>query len=275
MSVLSKLPSFRDPPVVEVYLSAQFTPIDGFTAAHAGLLWQEFRKELPHVEQHPPIEHSLESFGRLRPLKQQMSFQIVTEPPCPRLWFKSENGNQLIQVQRDRFIHNWRKTSEGDVYPRYEGIRDDFAKELKLFEEFAKREELGRLLFDQCEVSYVNHISLGEDWKNVGDLYRVFGFYSQLTHKEFLPDPEHIAIHKRFLITDDNQPVGRLHLDLESVFRIDNNQLLLRLSLLARLKPENEGIDGVVDRLNLGREWIVRTFADVTTKEMHEVWGRE
>lgn len=261
--------------MVEVYLSAQFSQIDGFTAAHTGLLWSKFRSELPLVEQHPPIEHSQEVFTSLKPLRRQLSLQLLDEPPSPRVWFKNESGSQLVQVQSDRFIHNWRKTGDKEVYPRFESIRDRFAADLELFQDFASSEKLGRLLFDQCEICYVNHIPLNDDSGSVGELQKVFGFWAELKEKSFVPEPEYVNVRQRFIINEGGVSVGRLHLNLETVFRVDDNQPLVRLTLLARLSPASDGVKGVIHRLNLGRDWIVRAFADVTTERMHKLWRRE
>src|SRR6266566_564057 len=69
-------------------------------------------------------------------------------PPAPRLWFLNESGTELIQVQEDRFIHNWRKTDSGQQYPRYEYIRGRFNSELQLFSSFLEAEKLPRLVIN-------------------------------------------------------------------------------------------------------------------------------
>ena len=58
-------------------------------------------------------------------------------------------GSKLIQIQKDRFIHNWRKVGEGDKYPRYEPIRDTFRFELEAFRTVLAREQFGHLLIKQ------------------------------------------------------------------------------------------------------------------------------
>ena len=47
--------------------------------------------------------------------------------PAPRFWFVNESGNELVQVQRDRFIRNWRKTEGQPGYPSYDNLREAFA----------------------------------------------------------------------------------------------------------------------------------------------------
>ena len=47
----------------------------------------------------------------------QPEVELLENPPLPRVWFLEPNGNKLIQVQRERFHHNWRKINPGDEYP--------------------------------------------------------------------------------------------------------------------------------------------------------------
>ena len=68
--------------------------------------------------------------------------------------------------------------------------------------------------------------------------------------------------------------LGRLHVALEPRFLADGETLIYRLSLTARGAPLGKGFLGVVKFFNLGREYVVRGFASVTTEKMHEKWGR-
>jgi hypothetical protein len=46
------------------------------------------------------------------------------------------------------------------------------------------------------------------------------------------------------------------------------------MNLTARGRPDEESIEGALRFLDIGREWIVRGFAAVTTPEMHAIWRR-
>jgi len=115
------LPDFRKPPVTETVLSLQFEPLGGLTAAHLGLMWQRFRPQLPEVEEHPPLPPVFEKFEPPSPA--QVEVTIEEKPPVPRLWFLNPPKTELIQIQVDRFIHNWRKMQGMEPYPHYEPIR--------------------------------------------------------------------------------------------------------------------------------------------------------
>ena len=53
-------------------------------------------------------------------------FEVLAAPPTPRVFFINTRRTELLQVQRDRFIHNWRKIGDGDQYPRFERMLETF-----------------------------------------------------------------------------------------------------------------------------------------------------
>jgi uncharacterized protein (TIGR04255 family) len=269
----AKLPSYKNAPVTEVVLSSQFASIEGMTAAHLGLLWHSFRQDFPEAEQHPPVDHQVETFGHFRPIKQDILFQLVNEVPVPRCWFKDPSGNQLIQVQADRFMHNWRKRSDSDQYPRYPDIRGRFSDELHMFEDFAVKENLGPLHFNQCEITYINHIPAGPEWSKLSDLEKVVTFWSDSVGKALKAIPEDVKCSQRFIISEDGQNIGRLYVELQSGLRLSDKMPVFMLNLTARLNPATPDIEGILKRLDLGRIWIIEAFQACGSKLMRESWG--
>jgi len=160
------LPDFRKPPIAETVLSLQFEPIPGLASAHLGLLWERFRQELPLIEEHPPLPPVFETFDI--PLPAQLEVTIEEKPPVPRVWFVNETKTELIQMQPDRFIHNWRKMEGIEPYPHYEPIRERFRSEVAVLEEFLNDEKLGAMVANQCEITYVNHVEPSAVWTGHG-----------------------------------------------------------------------------------------------------------
>lgn len=78
----------------------------------------------------------------------------------PRYWFEKSGTPDLLQVQQDRIIHNWRKQEGELIYPRYETLRERFKTEVDQFAAFLDEENIGELRPNQCEVTYVNIIEL-------------------------------------------------------------------------------------------------------------------
>ena len=271
----SALPDFTDPPVVEVALSLQYEPLTALRTPAMGLLWSEFRDRFPKDEEHAPLDPVIERFGVKVPQKVGVRVEMMQKPPVPRCWFLNEAGTELIQVQQDRFVHNWRKVGEGEDYPRFEHVRDRFKRELRVFESFVRREKLGELVPTQCEVTYVNHIVAGRGWETHGQLGEVLRLFVPKYGGAFLPEPEDARMAVRYVIPGaDGQPLGRLHVTLEPVYRREDSQAMLLMNLTARGRTEGEGLDGVLAFLDVGREWVVRGFAEVTTPQMHKIWGR-
>jgi hypothetical protein len=267
------LPDFRKPPLAETVLSIQFEPVAGMTTAHLGLLWNRFRKQLPVIEEHPLLPATFENFELPSPAQVEVTFE--EKPPMPRVWFLNQGGSELIQVQADRFIHNWRKLEGLDPYPRYGPIRDKFRAEVAVLEEFLQDEKLGALAVNQCEVTYVNHIEPCVVWAGHGEVEKTLVMFSRLGSASFLPEPEDVALRMRFVIPGPTgNPIGRLHAVVQPAWKKSDKSPILTLNLIARGAPIGEGIDGAFAFLDLGRRWIVNGFADLTTSEMQRMWER-
>ena len=57
-------PDFANPPIVELVLSAQFSPLTKLTAGHFGLFWKELGSDWTDPGDEPPIEDQFELFDR-------------------------------------------------------------------------------------------------------------------------------------------------------------------------------------------------------------------
>ncbi len=160
------LADFLDPPLNEVVVGVQFEPIQNFSAVKLGEVYGLYSAEFPTVEEHPPLEPRIETFGGLRG-SPQVSVAIGPPPIRPRLWFASEDDDHLLQVQEDRLMLNWRKRSSGGTYPHFEGVLKKFESSLsKLGTYFSKNGET--LKINQAEVTYVNILPVDE-FSEIGD----------------------------------------------------------------------------------------------------------
>ncbi|MBM3735918.1 MAG: TIGR04255 family protein [Acidobacteria bacterium] len=267
------LPDFKKPPVAETVLSLQFEPIAGLTSAHLGLLWTKFRRDMPLIEEHPPLPPVYENFDAHPAPRVEVS--IEDKSPTPRLWFLNQQKNELIQVQPDRLIRNWRRTEELDAYPRYEPIRTKFREEVARVEEFLRDEGLGAVSVRQCEVTYVNHIAPAGVWTSHADMKMVFAVWSGLAGPSFLPTMEDAGIRMRFVIpSSDREAIGRLHVTVQPVWRKADDSPIFAMNLTARGTPLGDRIENAFEFFDLARKWIVRGFADLTTPQMHRAWER-
>lgn len=266
------LPDYTSPPVTEVALGVQFNGIGGFLAPHFGVVWERFRDEFPVIEERPPIPASFETFGQ-NPTLPLIEFQVVASPML-RVFFINRENTQLLQVQRDRFVHNWRKTGEGDKYPRFERMIETFRASFQGFIDVVNALGLGPVTANQCEVTYLNQIPMQPGETASAAFDRLFGHFIMPLVLEDLQRPEDGRFSLRYIIRGPQEaPVGRLHIAAEPALRADGVPIV-HLSLVARGRPTTPDPGGTVEFLTLGRRHIVRAFSKVTSKKMQEAWGR-
>jgi uncharacterized protein (TIGR04255 family) len=268
------LPDFTAPPVTEVILGVQFNNIAGFLTPHLGLVWERFKARFPKVEEYPPIPPTYETFGSHAQFAPNITVQF-TPVELPRVFFINESNTELLQVQRDRFLHNWRKVGAGDKYPRFERMIETFELGLTSFIDVITTEKLGAFTPNQCEVTYINQIPVAEDREGLTELIeRVFPNQLANTTLDGLGRPEDFRFLVRYVIRHKDSPIGRLLVSADPARRADG-VTILQLTLTARGKPFTPDISGAIDFLECGRLHVVRSFAKLTSSSMHEMWGRK
>jgi uncharacterized protein (TIGR04255 family) len=267
------IPSYGRPPIIEAVWSVQFAEMGWLLAPHTGVFWERIRQRYPLCEGQPPIAHVVERPGLFCPPAQ--SVEMMQAFPLGRQWFISPTGNELVQLQRDRFCCNWRRVRSDDVYPRYAHMREAFLKEWGEFCRFAA--DLGQPApsVDQCELTYINHIPHGEGWNDTSDIGRVFPLVRWEHRVSFLGGPRTLGAKVAFDIPEIG---GRLHVSLGHGQRTGADSgptEVLILELTARGMPGDTRLDGLLDWFAAARNSIVRGFTDLTGDEMHRLWGRE
>jgi len=270
-----KLPEFENPPVVEVAISLQFKPFELIRAAHFGILWESLRREgFSRVEDHGELEPAFEEFGTKSGGRVGVRFQAFDDaPPLPRIWFLNQARNELIQVQRDRLIVNWRLGARSEPYPRYVNILKRFRSALEIFLAFTAAENLGNLVPTQCEVTYVNHMRSGLGWINHGEIYKVICPWRNQYSDGYLSTPEDVGFVARYrMVNEAGAAIGRLHVHLQPAFQNSDGQPIFAMNLTARGQPEPADLNGAFRLFDLEHEWIVRGFTSITTKNMHDIW---
>jgi uncharacterized protein (TIGR04255 family) len=252
----------------------QFEALESLKTPLIGVLWQRFREHLPDIEEHPPLPHVTEYFGT--PIPPRIELVVEEKPPVPRVWFLTAGKTELIQVQQDRFIHNWRKVTGQEPYPRYLAIREKFKVEVAQFMEFLRVEKVGPMNIDQCEVTYVNQIEPRGIWQRHGDVSVVLRNWANLPPGAFLPQAEDAGLRVRYVVPDESgKPVGRLHVLFHPAWKKVDNSPVFTMNLTARGKPLSDDLEGAFAFFDLGHRWIVKGFADLATETMqHDAWER-
>ena len=269
----AELPDFTAPPVTEVAVGVQFNSLDAFLAPHLGGVWDLFRDEFGAVEEHFPLPPTFETFGQNPQLVPPVSFQFLASAGLPRTFFVNRDRTRLIQVQRDRFVHNWRKVVSDDDYPRFEGIRDTFRNGLKKFADYLGHAGIGSIEPTQCEVSYINQVVVPDGTPSFEVSDRIFGGLISRSVLPGLGRPEDGRFHLRYVIRgSEAEPLGRLVISCEPAWRADGCQII-QFVLTARGAPTTPDLDAVIEFITRGRESIVHGFKALTSDQMHDQWG--
>lgn len=262
------LPEFDKPPVIEVVCGIMFKPLQAILAPYLGLLWDKFKTDYPRCQEVAPLAPIIEQFGE----GASVQIEFSETPPLPRVWFVRGDETGIVQVQRDRFLHNWKKVQPGDEYPRYKTVIELFRERLDAFEAFLKEHSLGSLEPRQYELTYVNHIPKGEGFTGLREIGRILPDYDWRAGLRFLPEPESVNWRTAFALPDRT---GRVHATIRSASRLTDSLPLLLLELTARGMPKDTTRDAMWSWFETAHEWIVRGFADLTGENVHKsVWKR-
>lgn len=256
-----RLPEFDRPPLIEVVCGVTFDPLPRFTTAHIGRWWNRLGPEYEQVQEMPRLRIVIEGTadGSHRAPK-------MVEP-LPRLWFTRSDQDRLVQLQREKLLLNWRKTRADHVYPRYKTVSREFFGLLEGFASFCDEEVGGRPDLIQYELTYINHVPLGDGWTGLSDLGGLLrGFGSNPEH-EFLPQAEALDTRYAYALPEN---AGRLHVRAQSAVRRADDVPIIVLDLTARgFLPDTR------KWFELAHDWIVRGFADFTESQVqNEIWGR-
>jgi uncharacterized protein (TIGR04255 family) len=267
---MKPIPSFKKPPVTEVVLGVQFDKLQSFNSLHYGLYRERIVKRYPKYKDCSPLDSTFEFFGD----KQQPFFkpQMYTIPPLRRSWYIEQEENLLIQLDPEHFFHNWRKITGDEIYPRYHDVKTEFLCLWKDYLLFCKETVSEEVKVNQWEVTYVNHIDKNKGWNNFKDLGNIFAQWSGMSTENYLPVPETLELKQTYAFTEQQ---GRLHVVLQPAIRRRDSKECLLLKLTARGRLDSSEVETLSDHLDMGREWIVRGFTDLTTPNAHKLWERE
>ncbi len=267
------LPSFDNPPVIETVIGVQFEQIPNLTSAHFGWYWREFLgKSWVRTQETIALPDQLETFDEharrfpfpiLRPM-------ISPSGPSPRIQFINETDDRVIQIQSTRFIYNWRRREA--AYPCFKGLYPEFTGMLSRFREFLKAASLGDATFNQWEITYINHIEKGEDWKTPEDWHKILpGLFPLPTHSS----ATRLERESGEIVFEIVPERGRLYVHVSSGKSQESGNELLALQLTARGPVTPSGPASSLEAgIELGHRVLVETFASIASASAQKLWGK-
>ena len=246
----------------------QFSTPSGYSDIYAREVWALFESNFTPDQEQPLLEPMFEVFGP----QGQAGFHIGFRPPMGnRYWFSRPDKSELIQFQRDRFIHNWRKVSAiNNEYPRFESIIEKFSNDIKKLNTYFNDKKWGQLAPNQCELIYVNQMPLTDEQ---GGLLNK-SFYFNKLDMSLIGDVDGFNINLLQTIAgEDGRPIGRLYIEANTITDGAGNPLL-NLNMTVRGAPTDTTQDAAIKFLNDARIKIVNTFTEFTSESAHKKWGR-
>jgi uncharacterized protein (TIGR04255 family) len=257
--VSRRLPEYHKPPVIETALAIEFAPIKDWNIVQYGALWERFRDRYPKVEVYPAPQEFIARPG--------LDF---ANPPV-RCFFIGVGENQLIQIRSGAFVRNWRANQQNHQYPRYKTIRPSFQEDLVLFLEFLRQQGFEIPEVWKCEVTYVNHFLRGREWESPSEACRIIPSIAKPIQSEVLSDLQQVSFAGIYALPGD---IGQIQFQLQPGIRNDGQEVL-QLTITAFGAPKGNGIEQILEWIDLGHFAVVQGFTDFTAADIQEtIWER-
>ena len=264
---------FKNPPIVELILGVQFSPLSRMTTAHLGWFWKELGEDWIDLSDGPAFP---DHFERFEPTTRSVSpgdFEWRTRPfaSMNRIAIGNRAQDRLLQVQPSQLRFHWRK-SHG-TYPSYDRLIQEFADLFGRFADFVHQGNLGNVLLNQWDLTYVDAFPRGGGWDRPEDWTQILpGLFGVPAVAAGLSLDSRSA-NWSYLIAPD---FGRLHIAAGSQILSGESEESLVLRLTARGPTRHDNPVGLLPRqaFDRGHEAIFNTFMRVTASEVQAEWGQ-
>ncbi len=255
--IQTQLPDFETPPINEVVAGVYFKSLAGFKLPHIGRYWDRIQERYPHCEHAQPL----------------LPLDPENDLPWPRVWLLNSTQTSLIQIQRNCFVFNWRRITGDETYPRYSNVINEFWNQLKEFCTFLSEQEIPKPNIQKCELSYINHIPIGDIWQTPAEVGNFAPDLIWRNEDRFLPGPESNAWRGIFTLPED---FGRLTVSLSFSQRQTDGSPIYILELSAKGLGGDVSYKRMEEWFDLAHEWIVYGFCDFTDINIQKkFWGRK
>lgn len=272
MDAPEKKLDFARPPVDEVVLSVLFKPLNRFLAPHLGAIWQEFKKDrFVRIVERPPVNPTIEVFPNQG---EEAEFEISNVPSFARIWFIHEDESKILQVQRDRFTFNWRRTDSDQKYPGFSAIFENFEDFYNRFGEMIKNLGIGSVTPSQYELTYIDQLMHGDGWNTLNDIGKVYSMFTDFQQPDgsFWQGAELVNFRTSFPATHLR---GRLHLAISNRVKMPEQKHTMQTDFTVRGFPEQSEYR-MEWWFKSARDQIRDKFACMFAEDIQtQVWGRK
>lgn len=256
----STAPRFSQPPVTEIAIAVEFVPIQAFGPVRMIDLHRRlWAQDYPRVVEQPPLPPPAPEPGSVLA---GVGLQIGSGVAPLRLWMLSDDESQLLQLQHDRLILNWRKTDDHGAYPSYATLRKTFAARWDAFASALPEKARPTMV----EVTFVNR--LPSDAKS-GSLA---GFLESISDPQVPGNGVSTAF--RYLSSIDRNEGGPGSVVVNAGAQRDVPATLTIATRLGIARADQPESSVIMDRLDTAHDLGVTTFVGLTPDTLHKKWGR-
>lgn len=249
---------FDKPPVNEIVFQVAFPEIRGFGAPHAGLFWSDLRDTFPAIEAAPRLG-----------LPEAFNIRSGVLPDN-RIWLIHKDKSQVIQIQDDRFIFNWRKTGESDAYPGFDALYPVFISLFGRFSKFLDAENLCPDKLTGFELQYVNHIYQGvwNDWHEIGKIFPSFDWSGN--PKKMPP----LKGFRHFSACDLPDDLGELAITIDSRTHKPSESPLISFEIKVTASKKEIDLTCLDESFLPAHDRLVETLVSMTSSAVQQSWKK-
>ncbi|MGA9884362.1 MAG: TIGR04255 family protein [Candidatus Acidiferrales bacterium] len=250
---------FERPPVVETSIGFYFTPIQGWTILEYGLLREKFKPKYPTSEFNHPVGQLQVQFGV------GSNFSNIPVRVC----FVDSANENLVQVQNNFVLHNWRRSDPSSLYQHYVRSREALQSDWQVFGGFLEEQSLKLGQVVRCEASYFNHLVQGEDWQDFSELPRLFPAWKGTEGKGVLSTPQMIGFSAWYV-----RPQGMIQVVSQPALRQTDGKQIIQLTVTVNGVPIAQDEEALFRCLDDCHHAAVHAFAEFTSEDAQRRWGR-
>ena len=250
---------FNQPPLNEIVFQIGFPAISGLTPVHAGLFWSQIRNEFPIVQSAARVGF---------PATFDTTAGLL---PDNRVWLIHKDNSQVIQIQNDRFMFNWRDVGEGVSYPGFERLYPTFKDHLKQFADFLESEEKRPNSYSGFELTYINHVRPGiwREWNELGDVFPAFDWRRNPTAMPAVSGFRHFA---QCTLPNDE---GELRVTVDSRTHKQTKEKLFYYEIKVTDSDRELGLESIDSVFLPAHDRLVQTLISMTSKGIQDSWNRQ
>jgi len=252
--------------VVSVSLTVYFEPIENLQASHLSSLREQWKGNYPNLAELPPLR------PRNRGGNEAALFPIASWP-CPYVMFSTEDDQESIAIQSDRFIRSWSfqaDETESVTYPGFEQIRADLVEHFDEFKETVQAELDHDVVVTGSECDYIN--SLDDDLSPEQLMVGLTTKWSTAVNVSESPALTYGGVRLHLCNDPDLQGCSvTLRLDADR----EDGPMLGITSSFDLAENEDASIAIELGGLDRAHERLIETFLEYTSDEMHKKWGKQ